>query len=215
MTPFPVILSSPSGAGKTTIAHQLMARRADVGYSVSCTTRAPRAGEVNGRDYYFLSTAEFIQRQEHGDFAEWAEVHGKLYGTLRSEVERVLRSGRYVLMDIDVQGANQFRVIFPTSVLIFVLPPSADVMLARLRQRQTENHATLKSRLVSALVELREVPNYQYVVVNDDLSRAVGSVSGIIDSEGLRRERLDDLERDVRSMIEQLEHELDHTTTEE
>lgn len=210
MKPFPIILSSPSGAGKTTIAHRLLEQRSDVGYSVSCTTRPPRPGEVNGRDYYFLSTAEFMQRQQRGDFAEWAVVHGHMYGTLRCEVERVLGSNRHVIMDIDVKGANQFRSVFPESVPIFVLPPSVDEMLARLKRRKTENAETLKTRLVSALAELHEVPNYQYVVVNDDLERAVASVSGIIDAEGLRRERLDHLERDVRAMIERLEQELDN-----
>ena len=210
MRPFPIILSSPSGAGKTTITRRLLEQRPDVGYSVSCTTRPPRPGEVNGVDYYFLSSEEFMQRQLQGEFAEWAAVHGHLYGTLRCEVERVLGSDRHVIMDIDVKGANQFRNVFPESVLIFVLPPSAEEMLARLRRRQTEDAETLKSRLESALTELREVPNYQYVVVNDELDRAVASVSGIIDAEGLRRERLDHLERDVRAMIKRLERELDN-----
>jgi guanylate kinase len=209
MKPFPIILSSPSGAGKTTITRRLLEQRRDVGYSVSCTTRPPRVGEVEGQDYFFRSTAEFMRRQQCGEFAEWAEVHGHLYGTLRSEVEAVLRTGRHVIMDIDVKGAKQFVAAFPESVNIFVLPPSAEELLARLRQRQTEDSETLKLRLVSALVELREVPNYQYVVVNDELERAVAGVSRIIDAEGFRRERLDHLERDVRSMIRRLERELD------
>jgi guanylate kinase len=135
-------------------------------------------------------------------------VHGHLYGTLRSEVQRVLGSGRHVIMDIDVQGAMQFRAAFPESVLIYVLPPSGEVLLERLRQRKTENRESLKRRLVSALVELRAVPMYHYVVLNDELERAVASVSGIIDSEGLRRDRLHDVERDVRSIIDRLEREL-------
>lgn len=208
MKAFPIILSAPSGGGKTSIARRLLEGRDDVGYSVSCTTRAPRATEVEGRDYYFLSTPQFLERQQRGEFAESAEVHGHLYGTLQSEVQRVLAQGKHVIMDIDVQGASQFRVAFPASVLIYVLPPSGEVLLERLRARDSETRESLKQRLVSALVELRAVPMYQYVVLNDDLDRAVASVSGIIDSEGLRRERLQNVERDVRSIIERLEREL-------
>jgi guanylate kinase len=209
VNPFPVILSAPSGGGKTTIKDRLLDLRSDVAYSVSCTTRAPRPGERDGRDYHFLSASEFLARQERGEFAESAEVHGRLYGTLRSEVERALSARRHVIMDIDVQGAAQFRRAFPESVLIFILPPSADVLLERLRARNTERREALTSRLVSALVELRAVSSYHYVVVNDDVERAVASISGIIDAEGLRRERLHDLERDVRAIIERLEHEMD------
>jgi guanylate kinase len=205
---FPVILSAPSGGGKTTISHMLLERRSDIGYSVSCTTRPPRAHEVDGKDYYFLSTAEFLERQQKGEFAESAAVHGHLYGTLRSEVSRVLGEGRHVIMDIDVQGAAQFRGVFPESVLIYVLPPSGEVLLERLRRRQTETPETLKTRLVSALGELRAVPMFQYVVLNDELDRAVANVSGIIDAEGLRRERLQNVERDVRRIIERLEKEM-------
>src|ERR1700691_4406542 len=133
--PFPAILSPPSGGGKTTTPRQVAALRQDVGYSVSATTRRPRAAEVDGRDYYFLSHGEFESRRERGEFAEWAEVHGNLYGTLLREVGRVLDSGKHVMMDIDVQGARQFAQAFPDSVLIFLLPPSADVLLTRLKER--------------------------------------------------------------------------------
>ena len=206
---FPVILSSPSGGGKTSIAKALLARRSDIGYSVSCTTRAPRAGEVNGKDYYFLSEQEFLARRAKGDFAESAQVHGLWYGTLRSEVDRVLASGKQVILDIDVQGAAQFRRAFPQAVLVFVLPPSGEALLTRLTERGTENAAQLTRRLKSAIAELRAVPEYQYVVINDELEKAVQRVAGIIDAETMRRERLTDLERDLRSIVERLEREID------
>lgn len=189
MNPFPVILSSPSGGGKTTIAHRLLADRGDVGYSVSCTTRPPRDGEVQGKDYHFLSHEHFTKGQKAGDFAESAEVHGHLYGTLRSEVDRVLRSGRHVIMDIDVQGAKQFLQAFPDSVLIFILPPSADVMVERLQMRGTEDSKSLVRRFKSAKDELKEIDLYQYVIVNDEIDSAVAEVSDIINAEGLRRSR--------------------------
>ena len=206
---FPVILSSPSGGGKTTIAKALLARRQDIGYSVSCTTRAPRAGEANGKDYYFLTELEFIARRAKGDFAESAQVHGLWYGTLRSEVEKVLGSGKHVILDIDVQGAAQFRRSFPQAVLVFVLPPNGESLLERLRERGTENAAQLTRRLQSAIAELKAVPEYQYVVINDELERAVQRVAGIIDAETMRRERLTGLERDLRSIVERLEREID------
>jgi guanylate kinase len=210
MTNFPVILSAPSGGGKTTIARMLLARRSDVGYSVSCTTRGPRAGEIDGRDYYFLSRRQFIDRQERGEFAESAEVHGNLYGTLEAEVHRVLETGKHVIMDIDVQGALQFRRAFPQTVTVFVLPPSGEVLLQRLRERDTESGAQVVSRLQSALQELQAVDEYQYVVVNDDLDTAVDLVSSIIDAEVASRDRVADLRHQVTQLIDRLEREIGH-----
>ena len=214
MSPFPVILSAPSGGGKTTIAKALLARRGDLGYSVSCTTRAPRPGEVPGRDYYFMTRAEFIADREKGAFAESAEVHGNLYGTLRSEVERVLAGGQHVVMDIDVQGAVQFQRAFPQAVTIFILPPSAEVLLDRLRARKTESAAQLAARLQSALQELQQVDEYEYVIVNDDLERAVASVESIVDAEVVSRERVKNLRQQVVLLIERLEQEIVNTTPE-
>jgi guanylate kinase len=211
---FPLILSAPSGGGKTTIAKALLARRPDLGYSVSCTTRAPRPGEVQRRDYYFMSRAEFIAQREKGAFAESAEVHGNLYGTLRSEIDRVLSSGKHVVMDIDVQGAVQFIRAFPQTVTIFILPPSAEVLLERLKARKTESPAQLAARLQSALQELQQVGEYEYVIVNDDLERAVASVESIIDAEVVSRERVKNLRQQVGLLIERLEQEIVNTTPE-
>ena len=214
MIPFPIILSAPSGGGKTTIARRLLALRPDLGYSVSATTRAPREGEVHGKDYHFMSLDEFIAARDRGEFAEWATVHGNLYGTLRSEVQRVLDGGRHVIMAIDVQGAQQFHHAFPEAVLVFVLPPSADVLLSRLVKRDTEDAATLALRLRNAREELRAVDHYQYVVVNDDLDEAVARVSSIIDAEAARKARLHTLDVQVVRLIEQLEQRIhEHSAT--
>jgi len=209
---FPIILSAPSGGGKTTIAKTLLSRRQDLGYSVSCTTRAPRPTEVPGRDYYFISRADFLSKREEGAFAESAVVHGNLYGALRIEVERVLATGRHVVMDIDVQGAVQFMRAFPQTVTIFILPPSAEVLLERLRARETESASQLAVRLQSALQELQQVAEYEYVVVNDDLERAVSSVESIIDAETVSRERVKNLTRQVGLLIERLEQEIENST---
>ena len=206
---FPIILSSPSGAGKTTIAVAMLKARKDIGYSVSCTTRAPRAGEVEGKDYYFLSRVEFVRRMNEGAFAESAEVHGNLYGTLKSEIQRVLEGGQHVLMDVDIQGAALLRRSFPTVVTIFVLPPSGEVMLQRLAKRKSEDKEAIVRRLESALQELQAVEDYEYVVVNDVLEESVRRVLSIVDAEVVSRERVAGLREQVASLIRRLEAELE------
>jgi guanylate kinase len=208
MRGFPVILSAPSGGGKTTIRKLLLQRRSDVGYSTSCTTRTPRPGEVDGHDYYFMSHEQFVASRDRREFAEWADVHGHLYGTLRSEVERIMASGKHVLMDIDVQGARQFSAAFPETVLVFILPPSGEVLLSRLAGRGSEAREVLLTRLRNARAEMTEVGRYHYVVVNDDLVRAVDQVSAIIDAEGLRHDRVFEVEQQVEGLIAQLEEEI-------
>jgi guanylate kinase len=209
VTPFPLILSAPSGGGKTTIARELLRRRTDIGYSVSATTRPARTGEVDGRDYHFLSPEQFRDRRAHGDFAESAEVHGRLYGTLRSEVERVLASGRHVVMDIDVQGAAQFVAAFPASVLVFLLPPSAAVLRERLSGRNTEDVENVRRRLRTSRAELHAIGQYEYVIVNDELERAVTAVAAVVDAEATRRTRQQDLDARVTRLVAELDRILD------
>jgi guanylate kinase len=205
-----LILSSPSGGGKTTIARELLKRRSDVGYSVSCTTRPARQGEIDGRDYYFLSRETFLEKRDAGEFAEAAEVHGRLYGTLKSEINRVLGAGRHVILDIDVQGARQIQSAFPSAVTVFVLPPSGDVLLNRLRARKSESPQQLVIRLHSALDELRAVNEYEYVVVNDELDEAVRRVDAILDAEVVSQARVAGLRQSVEALIRHLESEVDH-----
>jgi guanylate kinase len=207
--PFPIILSSPSGGGKTTIAHKLLAMRPDVGYSVSCTTRPPRPGEIDGRDYHFLSLQEFKRGKAAREFAESAEVHGHLYGTLRAEVKRVLASGKHVIMDIDVQGAKQFARAFPDSVLIFILPPSAEVLVERLKARGTEDRKSLIRRFKSAKDELKAIDLYPYVIVNDEIDSAVTAVSSIIEAEGLKRSRNEALDARVEKLMDGIQSAID------
>lgn len=210
MSGFPLILSSPSGAGKTTIARELLRRRNDLGYSVSCTTRPPRPAEIDGTDYFFLTPEAFLAARDKGEFAESAEVHRHLYGTLRREVDRVLASGRNVVMDIDVQGTRQLVEAYPKAVLVFILPPNAGVMLERLKARGTESVESLDRRLRTAVAELKAVGMYHYVVVNDDLERAVDAVSKIVDVEHMRTSRIARLGERVGELVVGLEGEIEN-----
>ena len=206
---FPLILSSPSGGGKTTIARELLKRRSDLGYSVSCTTRPARQGEREGFDYFFLTAEEFEAARKRGEFAESAEVHGNMYATLRREVDRVMAEKKHVVMDIDVQGARQFVEAYPESVLVFLIPPNAEVLLERLKGRGTESEETLSRRMRSAVEELRAVDLYGYLVVNHDLEEAVKAVSSIIDGESKRLSRLDEVHARIGAMVTDLESELE------
>lgn len=189
MKPLVVVLSSPSGGGKTTIAQRIVRERQDAGYSVSATTRAPRPGEQEGREYHFLTRDEFAGRVEAGEFLEHAEYNGHRYGTLEQEVRRVTQNGHHVLLDIEVVGARLVRERFPEAVLIFVVPPSGRVLAERLQGRGTESDAVIAARLERAIEELSAAVEYDYVVVNDDLDDAVRVVHSILDVESRRTSR--------------------------
>ena len=193
MTPFLLVLSSPSGGGKTTIARSLLQARSDVGYSVSATTRAPRHGERDGHDYHFLSAAEFERRVVAGEFLEHATYGGHRYGTLRAEIDRVLGGGRHAVLDIEVEGARQVLERMPDAVRVFVLPPSAKVLVERLRARDTETPEARRTRLARAAEELTAVTEYDYVVINEHLRDAVNAVGAILDAETRRVARRRDL----------------------
>ena len=167
-----LVLSAPSGAGKTTLVRRLRAEFPAIGYSVSCTTRAPREGEVDGRDYSFISRQAFEQRRAAGDFAEWAEVHGNLYGTPLAPVEAMLAEGRDALFDIDVQGAAQLKLNLEAATFVFILPPSMAELERRLRLRGQDDEEVIERRLANARRELREAAWYDALVVNDDLDGA-------------------------------------------
>jgi len=197
MTPFLVVLSSPSGAGKSTITRHLLSARDDLAYSVSATTRPQRPGEVAGESYHFLERAEFERRREAGEFAEWAEYGGHLYGTLRSEIAGHLANGHLVVLDIEVNGARQLRSQYPDAVQVFILPPTGTALVERLRGRNTEAPEAVRQRLAHAADELAEVARYDYVVINEDLVRAVEDVAAILDAEGSRVSRQQGLDEVV------------------
>ena len=187
-----LILSSPSGAGKTTLSRKLQDRFADLRFSVSHTTRKPRANEINGRDYHFVERAEFEDMVAKGAFLEWAHVHGNLYGTSLAEIEKARATPGCggVLFDIDYQGARQIRAKLPEVVGVFILPPSMPELLSRLRGRATETEESLARRFQIAKHEIEHYALFDYVLVNDDLERAFATLQGIVLAERARRGRL-------------------------
>jgi guanylate kinase len=178
-----LVVSSPSGAGKTTLCHRLMAEFPEVIFSVSYTTRPMRRGEREGTDYYFVDNPVFDQMAERGEFAEWAHVHGNRYGTTVAAVRQALDGGRHVLFDIDYQGARQLKARFEReAVLVFILPPSLEVLEERLRKRATDAPEAIERRLINAKDEfevLKQYGLYQYLIVNDDLARAYDRLRAI------------------------------------
>jgi guanylate kinase len=178
-----IVVSAPSGSGKTTIVRAVLAAHPELLFSISATTRPMRDGEAQGKDYFFLTRQEFERRIEAGQLLEWEEIYGDLYGTLKSEVERALSSGKGMVFDIDVKGALSIKRHYPQdAILIFISLPSLEVLKARLRNRRTEDEEALKRRLDRASMELTMASQFNYQVANDDLQAAVGEVNRIVDS---------------------------------
>ncbi len=179
-TPRLFVISGPSGAGKGTLLAELRKQRPDLGLTVSATTRSPRPGEVDGTSYYFLSDEEFRRRIAAGEFVEWAEVHGHLYGTLVSEVKRLLSKGHSLVLEIDVQGALNVRKVYPDAVLIFIEPPSIQALEERLRGRGTEDEASIELRLKNARHEMELADQYDARIVNDTVDRAAQELGSVM-----------------------------------
>jgi guanylate kinase len=176
-----IVVSAPSGAGKTTIVRAILDKYPSMLFSVSAATRPKRETEIDGKDYFFLPRAEFERRIQAGELVEWEEIYGNLYGTLRSEVDKALSSGKTMLFDIDVKGGLSIKRNYPNdAVLIFIKPPSIEILEARLRGRKTEDATTFKKRMDRVAMELGMASQFDFEVVNDDLPKAIAEVDNIV-----------------------------------
>ncbi|HEV7681717.1 MAG TPA: guanylate kinase [Pyrinomonadaceae bacterium] len=193
------VVSSPSGGGKGTLVQRVLKQVPNLSYSVSFTTRAPRNGEVDGREYFFVSGERFEEMVANQEFLEWAHVHSKRYGTARQQVVREIAEGRDIILEVDVQGAASVRTLIADSVSIFILPPSFEILKQRLQARGTDSPEELELRLRNAPMELKNYSAFQYVILNDDLDRATNQMSAIVHAE---RARLSRQEARVRRVVE-------------
>lgn len=183
------IVSAPSGAGKTSLVSALLAITPDVALSISFTTRPPRPGEVNGKDYHFVSRETFLAMAKHSDFLESAEIYGNLYGTSQSWIQTETASGRDILLEIDWQGAAQVRRIFPACISIFILPPSLQVLENRLKNRGKDSDEVIARRMQAARDEIAHVAEFDYVIINDKLDDAVQQLRAVVVAAGVSRDR--------------------------
>jgi guanylate kinase len=185
------VVSAPSGGGKTTLCRKLVAVLPGIGYSVSHTTRPPRAGEENGKDYVFVDEAEFRRMVGDNEFLEWAQVHGNLYGTSKRMLRDMQARGTDVILDIDVQGARQLREAGPEGVSIFILPPSLEVLRSRLEKRGSNSAEDMERRMRAAVEEIREYKNYDYVIVNDVFEEALDRLKAVVLAERVKTDKID------------------------
>ena len=192
-----IVVSSPSGGGKGTLIDRVLKTVPGVSYSVSYTTRSPRAGELDGREYFFVSTYAFKEMVRRDRFLEWADVYGRLYGTSRDQVERERTAGHDIILEIDVQGAESVRGLVDDAVTVFILPPSFELLKNRLIARGTDSPEDLERRLNGAPAEVEQYKNFQYVILNDDINRASAQLASVIYAERARRERQEVSSRDA------------------
>lgn len=181
--PLLIVVSGPSGSGKGTLCNMLRAALPQIYYSISMTTRPARNGETDGVEYYFVSSDEFLERLKAEEFLEWAQVYDHYYGSLRQPVEEALQSGRDVLMELDIQGAQQVKKAFPQAVLIFIVPPSLEELDSRINRRGKDSAETIRKRMNSAPAELKAAQLYNYTVVNDEMRCVLNDFLGIIKRE--------------------------------
>jgi len=179
------IVAAPSGAGKTTLVRLLLENDPQIKVSISHTTRPPRQGEEDGREYHFTDVPGFLERVNGGEFLEWAEVHGNYYGTSKRWIEAEMSSGRDVLLEIDWQGAQQVRRVFPQAIGVFVLPPSMEALKSRLSGRGTDSADVIARRIAAARDEMRHVDEFDYVIINDDLQQASRDLQSIVSASRL------------------------------
>ena len=185
-----MVVSAPSGAGKTSICREFLKMYPNIKFSVSYTTRPTRPGEVHGEDYYFISEDAFKERIAQGEFAEWVENYGHIYGTSRKTMSAFLDKGTDLILDIEPRGAKTLKQDYPGGIFVFILPPSMDELKTRLSRRGVENKGIMKERLEAAMDEIREIVWYDYVIFNDRLERAIDYLRAIYLAEKSRRERL-------------------------
>ncbi len=192
-----LVISAPSGSGKSTLVRRLIASLPDLTFSVSYTTRPRREGEKEGRDYFFVTRRRFERLIAAGDFIEWAEVHGHLYGTSKGQIDKALEAGRDILLDIDVQGHQQVRKRLPEALSVFVMPPSLGELKRRLAERHSDSPQVIEKRLAAARQEITYWPDYDYLVVNDRLSLATQALRAIVRAGRFRRQNQAERAREI------------------